>query len=474
MPVVSRLRASRNPGDLGVVRVWLVRVRTLPRRYANSRPPPLYCVARPRKRIIPASESQVVLLTGGLGGARLAPALRDALGPGRLTVVANVGDDLAWHGLRVCPDLDSVAYSLAGLWDSERGWGLEGETFRVGDALAGQRVPPWFNVGDRDLALHLLRTERLRAGRSLAQTTKELSRRLGIGDVGLLPASDELSETHMVLEDGRVLHFQEWYVGERATPELREVRLAGGAASRAATHAIESADLLVLGPSNPITSIGAILALEGTREAISKASLRVAVSPVVVGIGSENPGVRHHALARQRAQSGHGLSGADHRGGWVWGWGSRVQVAEDEDRSPKQHEAEDLVCAHADPEERPVEDDCRCREGQLCERCVGGPGAGEAPVVQEQSQEAGDQGEEDQPARLGGEPGAEPTHGALRYHDGGEQWHGQEESRPCQGIEGHVFQDQPSQHGRGSPQERSSQGEERRESFGGAKGLERS
>jgi LPPG:FO 2-phospho-L-lactate transferase len=103
---------------------------------------------------MPASESQVVLLTGGLGGARLAPSLRDVLGPDRLTVVANVGDDLTWHGLRVCPDLDSVTYSLAGLWDPERGWGLKDETFRVRDALAGLRESPWFNVGDRDLALH--------------------------------------------------------------------------------------------------------------------------------------------------------------------------------------------------------------------------------------------------------------------------------------------------------------------------------
>ena len=239
-------------------------------------------------------------MTGGLGGARLAPSLRDALGPGRLTVVANVGDDLTWHGLRVCPDLDSVTYSLAGLWDSERGWGLEDETFRVRDALAGLQEPTWFNVGDRDLALHLLRTEQLRAGRSLAQTTQELSRRLGVVDVEVIPASDEPSETRVLLEDGRPLHFQEWYVGERAKPELREVRLACGAASGAAVQAIREADLLVLGPSNPVTSIGAILALEGIEEAVRNVPMRVAVSPVVVGVGSENPGVLHHALARQR------------------------------------------------------------------------------------------------------------------------------------------------------------------------------
>lgn len=261
-----------------------------------------------KKGPVPASEPQVVLLTGGLGGARVAPCLRDALGPGRLTVVANVGDDLDWHGVRVCPDLDSVAYSLAGLWDSERGWGLKDETFRVRDALAGLREPSWFNVGDRDLALHLLQTEHLRSGRDLTEATRELSRRLGITDVEVLPASDEPNETRVRSKDGRLLHFQEWYVGEGAKPELSAVRLAGGAASGAAVEAIEQADLLVLGPSNPVTSIGAILALEGVREAISKAPLRVAVSPVVVGVGSEDAGVRHHALARQRTLATLGCS----------------------------------------------------------------------------------------------------------------------------------------------------------------------
>lgn len=249
---------------------------------------------------MPGSEPQVAFLTGGLGGARLAPALRDALGPGRLTVIANVGDDLDWHGVRVCPDLDSVTYSLAGVWDSERGWGLRDETFRVRDALAGLHEPAWFNVGDRDLALHLLRTEHLRSGRGLTEATRELSRRLGVTDVEVLPASDEPSETRVLTKDGRPLHFQEWYVGERAEPELSEVRLARGAASEASVRAIGEADLLVLGPSNPVTSIGAILALEGAREAVLSAPLRVAVSPVVVGVGSEDAGVRHHALARER------------------------------------------------------------------------------------------------------------------------------------------------------------------------------
>jgi LPPG:FO 2-phospho-L-lactate transferase len=249
---------------------------------------------------MPASESQIVLLTGGLGGARLAPCLRDALGSDRLTVVANVGDDLTWHGLRVCPDLDSVTYAPAGLWDSERGWGLRDETFRVRDALLNLGAPAWFNVGDGDLAYHLLRGECLRGGHGLADATRDLSRRLGIGGVEILPAGDEPRETHMLLKDGRLLHFQEWYVGERAEPELSEVRMARGTASKTAIRAIEGADMAILGPSNPVTSIGAILALAGIEEALRRVPLRVAVSPVVVGVGSEDPGVRHHALARRR------------------------------------------------------------------------------------------------------------------------------------------------------------------------------
>jgi LPPG:FO 2-phospho-L-lactate transferase len=227
--------------------------------------------------------------------------LRDVLGRGKLSIVANVGDDLTWHGLRICPDLDSITYSLAGLWNFERGWGLRNETFGVRDALANFHERPWFNVGDRDLALHLLRTERLRSGRSLTDATRELSRRLGPVDVEVLPASDEPSETRVLLNDGRLLQFQEWYVRERAQPELIEVRLAGGTASKAAVRAIEGTEVIVLGPSNPIASIGAILALEGIKDAVRAAPRRIAVSPVVAAVAPNDAGARHHALARRRA-----------------------------------------------------------------------------------------------------------------------------------------------------------------------------
>ena len=206
---------------------------------------------------------RLVLLTGGFGGARIAPALSDAVSPGQLSVIANVGDDLTWFGLRICPDVDSVLYSLAGLWDDQTGWGLRGDSFRARDTVASLDEPPWFNVGDRDLGLHLLRTELLRSGLTLTEVTRELARRLGIQQVAVIPASDQPSETRVVLEDGRVLHFQEWYVKEKAHPPVRQVKVAHGPASPAALTALRDSDAVILGPSNPVSSIGPILALDG-------------------------------------------------------------------------------------------------------------------------------------------------------------------------------------------------------------------
>jgi LPPG:FO 2-phospho-L-lactate transferase len=243
---------------------------------------------------------RIALLTGGFGGARLIPALRDAVPPGQLTVITNVGDDLAWFGLRVCPDTDSILYSLAGLWDGQTGWGLRGESFGVRDALAALGAPPWFNVGDRDLAFHLLRAGLLHSGLTLTEVTRELAQRLGVQNVAVIPASDQPSETHVVLADGRVLHFQEWYVQEEARPPVKEVKVARGPASPAALGALRGSDAVVLGPSNPVSSIGTILALDGVEEAVRRAPRRIAVSPVVLGVGTGDAGIRHHARARER------------------------------------------------------------------------------------------------------------------------------------------------------------------------------
>jgi len=196
--------------------------------------------------------------------------------------------------------VDSVLYSLAGLWDGQAGWGLRGDSFGVRDAVASLDEPPWFNVGDRDLALHLLRTELLRSGLTLTEVTRELARRLAIQQVAVIPASDQPSETHVVLADGRVLHFQEWYVKEKANPPVRRVEVARGPASPAALTALRDSDAVILGPSNPVSSIGPILALDGVGDAVSAVPCRIAASPTVLGAGPGDAGVRHHAMARRR------------------------------------------------------------------------------------------------------------------------------------------------------------------------------
>jgi LPPG:FO 2-phospho-L-lactate transferase len=255
------------------------------------RPAALFATRRPVK---------IVLLAGGLGGARLAPALADAIGARSLTVIANVGDDLDWMGLRVCPDLDSIAYALAGLWDRRRGWGRRSESFRLRDALS-RFGASWFSVGDRDLALHLTRAAHLESGKSLTAATEALVRRLGVRGVRLLPASDALTAgTRLALCDGRTVPFQQWYVRELAWAPVRRAILARAPASRSALAALREADAVVLGPSNPIASLGAILALRGMRQAVVAAPRRLAVSPVVVGRTVRGTGLEHHARARRR------------------------------------------------------------------------------------------------------------------------------------------------------------------------------
>jgi LPPG:FO 2-phospho-L-lactate transferase len=254
----------------------------------------------------PDRQVNVVLLTGGLGGARLAPRLRDVLGPGRLTVIANVGDDLEWLGLRVCPDVDSVLYALAGCWDEARGWGRRDETFGVRDALGELGLRQWFNVGDRDLATHLRRCALLRGGRTPTEATSALAGALGIRDVTVLPAADERAETRVLTADGRRLHFQEWYVRERAEPRLRGVELAVAPAGPAALAALAVADAVVLGPSNPVASLGAILALGGIRDAVAKVPRRIAVSPLVAAVPPGDGVARHHARARERLLAAEG------------------------------------------------------------------------------------------------------------------------------------------------------------------------
>ena len=239
---------------------------------------------------------RIVELAGGVGGAKLAHGLQALAGAG-LTVVVNTGDDLERHGLAIWPDHDTVLYTLAGLDDRERGWGLAGETWAVMDALAALGEETWFRLGDRDLATHIARTERLRAGRRPTEVALGLQRSLGIA-ARILPMSDDAVRTE-VLVDGGWLEFQEYFVHRRQEPTVHEVRFRGVESAHPTPEVVEAiaaADTIVIAPSNPIVSVGPILAVPRIREAIGAARLRrvpvVAVSGIVGGVALKGPADR--------------------------------------------------------------------------------------------------------------------------------------------------------------------------------------
>jgi len=235
---------------------------------------------------------RIVVLAGGIGGARFLLGVREyARRTGaEVTAVVNVGDDLRLHGLQVCPDLDSVMYTLGGGADPERGWGRVDETWTIRGELAAYGVEPsWFGLGDKDIATHLVRTTMLNAGYPLSIVTEALATRWEPG-VRLLPATDDRLETHAVVTDDqgtRAIHFQEWWVRHRAEiPTDRFVFVGADAAKPApgVLDAIGSADVVLLAPSNPVVSVAPILAVPGIREAVVAAPGRVAgVSPIIGG-----------------------------------------------------------------------------------------------------------------------------------------------------------------------------------------------
>jgi LPPG:FO 2-phospho-L-lactate transferase len=233
-----------------------------------------------------------VVLAGGVGGARFLRGLRSAAPDAGITAVVNTGDDVTMHGLRICPDLDTVVYTLGGAIDEERGWGRAGESWTVKEELAGYGAEPtWFGLGDRDLATHLVRTRMLDAGYPLSQVTEALAARWQPG-VTVLPMSDERVETHVVVTDpdtGRqhAIHFQEWWVRHRAALDAAAFVQVGVDAARPApgvAEAFAAADAVLLAPSNPVVSIGTILGVPGMREALLATPGRVVgVSPIVGG-----------------------------------------------------------------------------------------------------------------------------------------------------------------------------------------------
>jgi LPPG:FO 2-phospho-L-lactate transferase len=234
---------------------------------------------------------KVVLLSGGGGGARFARGLASVLEPGELIVVGNVGDDVEILGLHVSPDLDSLLYTLGGLIDDERGWGRAGETWNALVAVGAWGGEDWFRLGDLDLGLHLLRTQRLRSGASLSEVTADLCERAGV-DARLVPATDDRLRTQVVTSAG-TFGFQEWYVGRRHEDEVDGVEYEGAADSEPAPgvlDALASPDAILLAPSNPFLSLGPILAVSAIRAALEGRSARsVAVSPLVGGASVTGP-----------------------------------------------------------------------------------------------------------------------------------------------------------------------------------------
>ncbi len=237
---------------------------------------------------------RIVALAGGTGAAKLLRGLVQVTDAADLTIVVNTGDDMELWGLSVSPDLDTVCYALAGLLDRERGWGLSGETFHALAAIGRYGEPTWFNLGDRDLATHLVRTRLLRAGRSLSEATGFIARALGIAAV-IVPMSDEPVRTTLLGPDGWI-DFQVYFVRDRARTEVRAVRYAGAEAARPAPgllEAIGAAAAVVVCPSNPVTSVGPILAVPGVREALAHTAARVvAVSPIVGDAAVSGPAGR--------------------------------------------------------------------------------------------------------------------------------------------------------------------------------------
>jgi LPPG:FO 2-phospho-L-lactate transferase len=238
----------------------------------------------------------VVLLAGGVGGARIGHGLQAHLGSG-LTVVVNTADDLERHGLRISPDHDTVMYTLAGIDNREWGWGIAGETFTVSEALERYGEDTWFRLGDRDLATHIVRTARLRAGDRPTEIALDLQRALGIA-AAILPMTDSVVRTEILTDDGW-LEFQEYFVHRREEPEVRDVRVAGieaAVASAEVDAALEAAEAIVIGPSNPFVSIEPILSVTGIEAGLQTARSRgapvVAVSGIVGGRAIKGPADR--------------------------------------------------------------------------------------------------------------------------------------------------------------------------------------
>jgi LPPG:FO 2-phospho-L-lactate transferase len=237
---------------------------------------------------------KIVILSGGVGGARFVRGVTEVVEPADVTVIGNVGDDVEVLGMHVSPDLDSILYALAGLNDEERGWGRSGETWQALETVASLDGEAWFSLGDRDLGLHLVRTQALRAGEPLSAVTARIAASLGVA-TRLLPATDDRLRTWIGTPAGE-FPFQEWFVARGHRDEAERVRFEGADSAAPAPgvlEAIDAADLLLIAPSNPYVSIEPIVAVSAIRAALARRNVPcVAISPLIGGRAVKGPADR--------------------------------------------------------------------------------------------------------------------------------------------------------------------------------------
>jgi LPPG:FO 2-phospho-L-lactate transferase len=233
----------------------------------------------------------IAALAGGVGAARFLTGLKKLVNEEDLSVIVNTGDDIELFGLHISPDVDIVAYTLAGIVDEEKGWGIRGDTFQCLEMLKEIGLDTWFCLGDRDLATHLYRTDRLKRGATLTQITDEISSVLGL-KVKILPMTDDMFETRVRTSEGS-MHFEEYFVKRQGKDEVLGVEFVGAATAKPSPRVLDAildAEVVVVCPSNPIVSIGTILAINGVREALKRTDARVVgVSPIVAGLPIKGP-----------------------------------------------------------------------------------------------------------------------------------------------------------------------------------------
>lgn len=233
----------------------------------------------------------ITALAGGVGAARFLTGLTKILKEEDLSVIVNTGDDMDMFGLHISPDIDIVSYTLSGVVDEEKGWGIRNDTFQCLGNLRKMGLETWFSIGDRDFATHIFRTDLLRKGYTLSEVTEEICERLGL-KVDVMPMTDDKFETWIKIEEG-LIHFEEYFVKKQARDEVLGVKFVGSADARPAPKVVNSilnAEMVIICPSNPIVSIGSILSVDGVRDALKNTNAKiVGVSPIVAGAPIKGP-----------------------------------------------------------------------------------------------------------------------------------------------------------------------------------------